>query len=120
MTTQHEYLKEGFELWQSYSQGYADFVVEATQQTLEQTLLFRERMGQVMAETVKKAETLKAQERGVALDLAAAFNAQTQIAAEQTAEMFKAFSALATAPLFSNWAAERAAQMSAAAAPDRK
>jgi len=111
MNKNNNYLKESFESWQAYTESYADFLVDATQQTVAQSLAFRQRMDHLMADTVKKSQALAAQERGVALDLATTFNVQTQVAVEQAAEIFKTVSALMTAPLLTDWAAERAAQM---------
>ena len=116
----NEYLKNSFEWWQTYTQGYTAFLFDATQQTLDQSLALRESMGQLMMDSVKKSEALNARERAMALEFVNTFNIQTQTAADQAADMFKAASALLTTAPLSNWAVERATQLSQAAAADVK
>lgn len=107
----NEYLNDGFEFWQTFTQSYTNFMFEMMQQSVDQTLALRERMDQMMVDTVNKVEALNAQERSIALDVAAQANLQAQAAAEQATETFKALSAVLTAPLFSDWASARASQI---------
>jgi hypothetical protein len=113
-------LNDSFKWWQSYAQAYTDFVFDATRQTLDQSMALRESAGQLMADALKKNQALNARERGLALELAHTFNSQAQVATEQAAEMFKTIFAIVTTAPLSNWAAERAAQLSQAAAADGK
>jgi hypothetical protein len=111
-----DYLKENFNLWQGLTQSYVNFVLDATKETVEQSLNYRKAFDRLVVDAIGKTQELGAQERGVALDLATTYNRNIQIAAEQAAELFKAISSMMTAPLYADWAVERAAQMAATAA----
>jgi phosphoserine phosphatase len=87
MATNYEYLKDGFEMWQGYVGAYTDFVVEATQRTVEQSVASYERVHQVMADAVKKTQVLNAQGQEVALGAAEVFYAQAQSTSERVAKM---------------------------------
>lgn len=112
----NDYLKESFDFWQGFTQSYADFMLDATKETVEQSLNYRKAFDQLVVDTIGKTQTLGAQERGVALDLATTYNTNAQIAAEHAAELFKAVSSIMAAPLFTDWAVERVSQMAATAA----
>jgi hypothetical protein len=114
----NDYLKESFDFWQGFTQSYADFMLDATQQSVEQSLNYRKAFDELVVDTIGKTQALGAQERGVALDLATTYSTNAQIAAEQAAELFKAVSSIMTAPLFTDWAVERVSQMAAAAAQE--
>jgi hypothetical protein len=88
MTTPTDYLKNSLKLWQDYTQAYTDFVLEATQQNVKQSLALRERLDQVVAEMYKQAETLSAQEQEIALKAAETFQAQARAAAERLSKGF--------------------------------
>lgn len=110
------YLKENFSFWQGLTQSYADFMLAATKETVEQSLNYRKAFDQLVVDAIGKTQELGAQERGVVLDLATTYNTNAQIAAEQAAELFKAMSSMMAAPLYTDWAVERASQMAATAA----
>ena len=116
----NEYFKNGFGMWQEYSKAYTDLMTDAAQQTVDQYLALREDMGQAVTENIKKVQAMNAKDRGTALELANVYNMQAQAAAEQAAELFKTVSAMMTTTHLTDWAVERAAQMSAAAAADQK
>lgn len=82
-------LKSGFELWQEYAQAYTDFVIEATQHTLEQSLAARERLDKVWTDTVKKAQALTEQEQEIALGLAEVFQAQAKSVSERLSKLME-------------------------------
>ncbi len=82
-------LKDGLQLWQEYAQAYGDFVVEATQHSIGQALTIRERLDQIAADNIKKAQGLSAWEQEIALGAAEAFQAQAQSAAERVAKLLK-------------------------------
>jgi hypothetical protein len=111
-TANQELLKKNFALWQEYSQAYANFVVEATRQTLDQSLSFRESLDKTLGESLKKAQVLSLEERQIALDTAKLSQAQARAVAEYAAEMFTTTSkVMTTTALFSDWAAERVVKM---------
>jgi len=80
----NEYLKGGFELWQQVT----DLAFELTQRSLDQSFALRERLDEVVADSVKKAEALSAREQEIALGAAEAVYAQAQTASKRVAEMF--------------------------------
>ncbi len=82
-------VNDGFDAWQEYAQSYTDLVVEATQRTVDSTLAFRQRLGQVVADATKKAQDLSAQEQEIWLGAAEAFQAQAQSATERIAQLYK-------------------------------
>ena len=88
MNTPTDFLKNSLKLWQEYTQAYTDFVLEATQQNVKQSLALRERMDQVVAEMYKQAEALGAQEQEIALKAAETFQAQAKAAAERLSKGF--------------------------------
>ena len=112
LTSNQEAFKEGFEIWQGFTQTYINFVLEATQQTLGQSLAFRESLDTIAANNFKKAQALSLKERQLAVDAAELFQAQAQAPSEYAAKMFfTASKVLTTTALFSDWAAERVAKM---------
>ena len=91
--TANKYLTENFVLWQEYAQAYGDFVIEATQKTLAQSLTFRERMDAVIAESVEKTQALNVQEQAIALGAVEALQAQAKSVSERVSKMFETASA---------------------------
>lgn len=116
----NEFLKDSFGMWQEYTKAYTDFFIDVAQQSTDQYLALRENLGQNVTENIKKVQALNTKERGIALELANVYNLQAQVAAEQAAEMFKTVSAMMTTTHLADWAMERAAQMSAAAADQKE
>jgi hypothetical protein len=112
LAAQQEALQKGFEMWQEYSQTYSKFVLDATEQSLRQSLAFRENMDKIISDSFKKAHTLSLEERQFGVEAAELFQAQAQAASEYAAEMFTTASkVMTTTALFSDWAAERVAKM---------
>jgi hypothetical protein len=111
-TANQELLRINFALWQECTQAYANFVVEATQQTLGQSLAFRESLDKALGESLKKAQVLSLEERQIALDTVKLSQAQARAVAEYAAEIFTTTSkVMTTTALFSDWAAERVVKM---------
>jgi len=90
--TANKHLTDNLALWQEYAQAYSDFVIEATQKTLAQSLAFRERLDAVIAEGLEKAQALDAKEQAIALDAAEALQAQVKSASERVSKMFETVS----------------------------
>ncbi len=112
LAANQEALQKGFALWQEYTQTYTKFVLEATEQTLAQTLAFRQDMDKIVIDGFKKAHELSVEERKFGVEAAELFQTQAQSAAEYAAKMFTTTSkVMTTTALFSDWAAERAAKM---------
>ncbi len=88
LDAQYKMMQSGFDLWQQYSQSYFDFVIEATQQNLEQSLAFREKMGKSLDSSLKKAEELMMAEQELILEASEAFQAQIQASSERFAKLF--------------------------------
>jgi hypothetical protein len=89
MTNPTDYLKNSLKLWQEYTQAYTDFVLDATQQNFQQSQQLRQRIDAVVAEMVKQAQTLNAQEQEIALQAAETFQAQAQAAAERLGKAYQ-------------------------------
>lgn len=81
----NEILNRGFELWQQYT----DFAFELTQRSLDQSFALRERLDEVVADSLKKAEALSAREQEIALGAAEAALARAQAASQRLAALFK-------------------------------
>lgn len=88
MDAQYKMAQNGFDLWHQYSQSYFDFVIDATQQNLEQSLALRERMGKIFGSNLKKAEELMMSEQELVFEASEAFQAQIQASAERYAKLF--------------------------------
>lgn len=112
LTANQEALEKGFVTWQEYNRTYNHFVLEATQQMLDEALTFRESLDKVWIDSFKKVHGLSLEERQIAQDVVDLFQTQTQTTAEYFVKMFTANSKmLTTTALFSDWATERAAKM---------
>ncbi len=112
LTYQQDIVKKSFDMWQSNAQVYADFMVQASQRVLDQSLDLRGRMDQVTTDGFKKNQGLITQERQVMLDAAEMYQAQAQSAGEYAAKFLTTTSKMMTSTaLFSDWAAERVAKM---------
>ena len=112
LAANQEVLEKSFAAWQDCNQTYTRFVLEATQQVLNESLAFRENLDQVMIGSFKKAHALSEQERQVVVDAAELLQDQAQAGSEYLAKMFTTASkVMTTTALFSDWAAERAAKM---------
>ena len=88
LNTQQELLKDSWATWQKYNQTYFDFFAETTQQTMEEMLAFRERLGKSMENNLKKAQELMTAEQNIALESTNAFWAQAQATSERMIELF--------------------------------
>lgn len=86
-------LKNSLAAWQEYTQAYTDFVFNATDQALKSSFDLRERVDGVMAEALKQAQTLSAQEQDLALQAAESFQAQMLAASQRLAKLFSTPSA---------------------------
>lgn len=107
-----EVLEKSFAVWQESNRAYTHFVLEATQQVLNESLAFRESLDQVMIGSFKKAHALNEQEQQVMVDAAGLIQDQAQAGSQYVAKMFTAASkVMTTTALFSDWAAERAAKL---------
>jgi dGTP triphosphohydrolase len=112
LTSNQEAFKEGFQIWQGFTQAYINFVLEATRQTTGQSLAFRESLDKIVADNFKKAQALSLEERQLAVDATEFWQVQAQAASDYAAKIFTTSSkVMTTTALFSNWAAERVAKM---------
>ncbi|MCI0422649.1 MAG: hypothetical protein L0312_26090 [Acidobacteria bacterium] len=89
----NETLKNSLSAWQEYTQAYTDFVLNTTEEALKNSFALRERVDGVVAEAVKQAQTLSAQEQDIVLQAAESFQAQTLAASRRIAKLFGAPSA---------------------------
>lgn len=89
----NETLKNSLSAWQEYTQAYTDFVLNTTEEALKNSFALRERVDGVVAEAVKQAQTLSAQEQDIVLHAAESFQAQTLAASRRIAKLFGAPSA---------------------------
>lgn len=112
LTSNQEAFKKGIEFWQDYTQSYTNFMLEATQQSLAQSLAFRESLDKIMTDNFKKTQALSLKERELFSDATELLHAQAQAVSEYAANWFTTTSkVMTTTALFSDWAAERVAKM---------
>lgn len=110
--TNQETVKKSFEMWQGYTEGYANVVLQATEQSFKQSLAFRENMDKIVTDSFKKAQTLSVEERQFGVEMAELVQNQAQAVSEYAIKMFTTTSKMmTTTALFSDWAAERMAKM---------
>ena len=111
LISNQEAFKEGFQIWQGFTQAYINFVLEATQQTMGQSLAFRASLDKVWADSFKKARVLSLEERQIVLDATDLVQAQSQATAEYVSRLFTTTSKIIpTTAFFVDWA-EHAAKM---------
>jgi hypothetical protein len=112
LAANQEACQQSFEIWREFTQTYANFILQATQETLRQSLAFRENMDKILTDNFKKAHHLNLEERQFVVDAAELFQTQAQAGSEYTAKLFTTTSKMmTTTALFSDWAAERVAKM---------
>lgn len=110
--TNQEFVKKSVDMWQEYTQTYADVVLQATEQSFKQSLAFRENMDKIVTDSFKKAQALSQEERQFGVEMAELFKTQAQAASEYAVNIFTTTSkVMTTTALFSDWAAERMAKM---------
>ncbi len=110
--TNQETVKKSVEMWQEYTQAYADVVLGATEQSFKQSLAFRENMDKIVTDSFKKAQALSFEERQFGVEMAELVQNQAQAVSEYAVKMFTTTSkVMTTTALFSDWAAERMAKM---------
>lgn len=78
MMTGLDYFKNSLDLWQAYMGAYTDLTVAAAQQTLKQSLAFRERMDEIVVKAIGEFQTLQAQEQEIAFSIAEMLVGQAQ------------------------------------------
>ncbi len=88
LDAQQKMLQDSFDMWQKHNQTYLDFVIGATQQSVEESLALHERVSQIAESNWKKADELVAAEQAVALETTEAFWARSQAASERIAKLF--------------------------------
>ena len=111
LAANQEALERSFATWQEYNKAYNSFVLEATQQFLNESLAFRASLDKVWADSFKKARVLSLEERQIGLDATDLFQAQSQATAEYFSRLFTTTAKIfPTTALFADFA-ERAAKM---------
>ncbi|MDM8531314.1 hypothetical protein QUF63_09080 [Anaerolineales bacterium HSG25] len=86
-TNPQDFVKEGFDAWKEYGETYTKFVVEATELSLNQSLAFRETVGQAWNNGLKQAQELSAKEQEVVLSNLEAVQGQTKAAYDRVKNM---------------------------------
>ncbi len=85
---QQKFMQDGFAMWQEASQAYADFMLEAVQKGMDQSLAIRQQWFSAMESNAKKAEEIFAVEQNVALKMVETYQAQAKSAAEQLSKFY--------------------------------
>ena len=80
--------QSGFALWKEWTQFHINFNVDVVQQTADQLLAVRERLGIIAENELKRLYELLTSEQKLTLDAAEVFQAQVKVASEQAAEIF--------------------------------
>ena len=95
-------LKKGLGVWQESNQAYANLVLDATRQTLESSLAFRASYDKIVADSLKQVQVISQDERHIAQEAVALYQAQAQEAGDYFAKVLSATSkALGTTALAS-------------------
>lgn len=80
-------LQNGFTMWQSYTQSYADFVAEATQKTLDQSVAIRKQWLNLVENNMKKTQELVATEQSLLVNALESYQSQVKAASEQLSKI---------------------------------
>lgn len=88
LEVQQKFFENSFGLWKQGSQFYINFGVDVTQQTLDQLMALRERLGIIFENELKRLHELLTSEQKLTLDAAEVFQAQVKVASDQVTEMF--------------------------------
>ena len=80
--------EDGFKAWQEYTQFYADFAFKTTQQSLEQSLAFREKWSKLMMSAFKQTQDVGLREQQFVLEAVEEFQSQAQVASDRFAKTF--------------------------------
>ena len=88
LEVQQKLFENSFGLWKQGSQFYINFGVDVTQQTLDQLMALRERLGIIFENELKRLHELLTSEQKLTLDAAEVFQAQVKVASDQVTEMF--------------------------------
>jgi hypothetical protein len=87
MAEQQKMLQSNLDVLHQYSQSYADFVLKATQQSLDQSLALRQQLGELFEANFKKTQELMTTEQKLVLDATESFQTQFRTAAEQLTKL---------------------------------
>lgn len=85
---QQKLLQSGFGIWKEFVQTNVNFFTDVFQQSLDQTLAVRERVGVIVEYQLKEIHEITTSEQNLAFEAAEAFQAQTKASSERVAEMF--------------------------------
>jgi hypothetical protein len=80
-------LQNSFTMWQSYTQSYADFVTEATQKTLDQSLAMRKQWLKLVESNFKKTQEMVAAEQSLVVNALESYQSQVKAASEQLSKI---------------------------------
>ena len=93
LEVQQKLMRGSLDLWKEWSQFHINIGVDATQQTVEQLLSLRERLGIIAENELKRMYELLTSEQELTLDAAEVFQAQVKAASDQMTEIFTPTSA---------------------------
>jgi hypothetical protein len=87
-SAQQKMFQDSLNLYVEFSQSYLDLTAKIAEQNMTQWLTFRERVGKLTEDNVKKTNELLVAEQAFAFETVEAVQAQTQAVAERFSKFF--------------------------------
>jgi hypothetical protein len=88
LASNQKLFQNSLEVWQNYTQAYLEFVIKATQRTVEQSFAFRQSLDKIFVDSLKRNQTLLETEQGAAFDAVDAFQTQVKATSDRVAKSF--------------------------------
>lgn len=88
LASNQKLFQNSFEVWQNYTQVYLEFILSATQRTVEQSFAFRENLDKLVVDSLKRNQALIEAEQDTTFDAFDAFEAQVKATSERVAKSF--------------------------------
>lgn len=88
LDVQQKVFRSSFALWKEWSQFHINFDIDVLQQSVDQLMAVRERLGIIAENELKRLYEISTSEQKLTLDAAEVFQSQVKVASEQVAEIF--------------------------------
>ncbi len=88
MNVHQKIMESNLEMMQTYSQFYFDFIVKATQQSLDQSLAMQAQLSKAFEANIKRTHEVMSAEQELMMEAVEAFQAQSQAAVERFTQLF--------------------------------
>ncbi len=91
MAVQQEVMHSNLKMWQQCNRAYFDFMIDASQRSLEQSLAWRERLAKIVEGNLKLTQERLVAEQVLALGTAETYQDQMRTAVERVARLLMPF-----------------------------